>query len=70
MRFVAELSNLGIKYRLMDLDGLDKLKESRVEEPCPFFLQPHHRRRRRKRSSNDEMEHHDDHEGIGMHCKN
>ena len=59
--FVSDLSNLGIKHRLLDLGGLDKLKESQGEEQCPFFIQPHHRRR--KRASED----HDDHEGHDGH---
>ena len=46
----------------MNIAGLEKLKYSRAEEPCPLFLQPHHRRRR-KRSSDDEIDHHDDIEG-------
>ena len=58
---------MGIKYRMLDMAGLEKLKDSRPEEPCPFFIQPHARRRRRKRSSEGqaEMDHHDEGHGEG-----
>ena len=66
MGFVGDLSNQGITYRLMDLDGLEKLKDSRPEEPCPIFTQADHRRRRRKRSSNNEMNNQDEIEGKAL----
>ena len=50
----------------MDLDGLEKLKDSRPEEPCPIFTQADHRSRRRKRSSNDEMNNQDEIEGKAL----
>ena len=56
--FVRDLSTLGVKYRLLDMVGLEKLKDSRPEEPCPFFIQPHHRRRKRS-SQDDEKDHHE-----------
>ena len=65
--FVGDLGKMGIKYRMLDMAGLQRLKDSRPEEPCPFFIQPHARRRRRKRATEDhaEMDHHDEGHGGG-----
>ena len=35
--FVGDLSKMGIKYRMLDMAGLENLKISRPEEPCPVF---------------------------------
>ena len=35
--FVGDLSKMGIKYRMLDMAGLENLKNSRPEEPCPVF---------------------------------
>ena len=32
--FVGDLGKMGIKYRMLDMAGLEKLKESLPEEPC------------------------------------
>ena len=40
--FVGDLGKMGIKYRMLDMDGLEKLKDSLPEEPCPFFMNHTH----------------------------
>jgi hypothetical protein len=39
--FVGALGKMGIKYRMLDMAGLEELKDSWPEEPCPFFVNNH-----------------------------
>ena len=52
---------MGIKYGTLDMAGVERLKDSWQEEPCPF-IQPHEGRRRCKRATQGqaEMDHHDE----------
>ena len=64
--FVGDLGKMGIKYRMLDMAGLERLKDSKPEEPCPMFIKPHHRRRRKRATEGQaEMDHHDEGHGEG-----
>ena len=36
--FVGDFGKMGIKYRMLDMAGLEKLHNSTPEEPCPSFV--------------------------------
>ena len=52
---------MGIKYGTLDMAGVERLKDSAPEEPCPL-TQPDEGRRRRKRATQGqaEMDNHDE----------